>query len=179
MSFPKPGSSIRIESYKHDRSFHRSWDKTTVVHVSDSVLIGGNDNVLVTESDGREWRTREPALCTFGRGQWFNTIAMIREDGTYYYCNIGSPFTLKKGVLTYIDYDLDIKVFPDLTYTLLDEEEFAENCRSMKYPKRIVRKIKEGVNELIAWIEGKKGPFQPGFVNRWYERYLVLRDNGT
>lgn len=177
MPNPQPGSFIKIESYKHDRSFHRMWDRTLVVHVSDTVLIGGNDKVKVTESDGREWKTREPALCVFGRGQWFNTIAMIREHGTYFYCNIGSPFSYQKGVLTYIDYDLDIKVFPDGSYDILDREEFAEHRMRMRYPNEVVSRVESEMKTLVSMIENGKGPFQAGFVERWYRRYLTLRNN--
>ncbi len=38
---------------------------------------------------------------------------MIREKGVSYYCNLASPFLLDDEALKYIDYDLDIKVFPD------------------------------------------------------------------
>lgn len=170
-----PGSYIRVESYKHDKSFHRAWDKTMVLHVSDSVLIGANDNVRVTESDGREWRTREPAICTFGRGQWFNTIAMIRDDGIYYYCNIGSPFILKHDILSYIDYDLDVKVFPDMSYVVLDKEEFSEHSQLMKYPSEVNTQVNRGVEEVVSWLREKRGAFHPGFVERWYERFLTFQ----
>lgn len=169
-----PGTPIRIESYKHDQSFHRSWDKTLLLHLSDAVLIGGNNYVRVKESDGREWRTREPAICTFGRGQWFNTIAMIRNDGIYYYCNIGSPFILRQNVLTYIDYDLDVKVYPDMSYTILDREEFVIRRRMMQYPDDVVNQVYKGVQEVVNWIDERRGPFHPGFVDKWYERYQQL-----
>jgi len=171
-----PGTYIRVESYKHDKSFHRSWDKTMVLHVSDSVVIGANDNVKVTESDGREWRTREPAICTFGRGQWFNTIAMIREDGIYYYCNIGSPFTMKHEVLSYIDYDLDVKVYPDMSFVLLDKEEFNLRGQMMNYPPDVVQHVNRAAEEVVAWVHEKRGAFHPGFVERWYERFLTLQN---
>ncbi|WP_139492282.1 DUF402 domain-containing protein [Brevibacillus dissolubilis] len=172
-----PGSLLRIESYKHDHSLHRSWDKTTLIHTSDTVVIGGNDRVKVTESDGREWRTREPAICTFGRGQWFNIIAMIRDDGVYYYCNIGSPFSLKGQLLSYIDYDLDVKVYPDLTYTVLDQEEFDLHSRQMNYPPIVKERVNRALHEVLEWVQARRGPFQNGFVERWYDRYLLVRND--
>lgn len=177
MTPPVPGLPIRIESYKHDESFHRSWDKTTLLHLSDTVLIGGNNNVKVTESDGRVWRTREPAICTFGRGQWFNTIAMIREDGIYYYCNVGSPFVFKSdNLITYIDYDLDVKVFPDWSYIILDKEEYTQHSRLMNYPAEVLYQVHSAVQEVLTWIDERRGPFKPGFVDRWYERYQQLNN---
>ncbi|MBO8173384.1 MAG: DUF402 domain-containing protein [Bacillaceae bacterium] len=174
MTSPVPGQPIKIVSYKHDKSFHRSWDRTLVLHASPNVIIGGNNRVRVTESDGRHWRTREPAICTFGRGQWFNSIAMLRRDGIYYYCNIGSPFNYKNGVLSYIDYDLDVKVFPDGSYIVLDKDEYTQHSRLMKYPEDVVRRVQQGVQQVIRWVEEQKGPFQPGFVERWYDRYVKL-----
>lgn len=38
---------------------------------------------------------------------------MIRENGVSYYCNLASPAVLDKEALKYIDYDLDVKVFPN------------------------------------------------------------------
>ena len=46
---------------------------------------------FVTESDGRRWVTREPAIVYFHKKYWFNIIAMIRDNGISYYCNMASP----------------------------------------------------------------------------------------
>ena len=43
------------------------------------MIIGGNDHTLVTESDGRTWITREPAIVYFHSEYWFNVICMFRK----------------------------------------------------------------------------------------------------
>ena len=50
-----------------------------------------NNRTLVTESDGRMWHTREPAIWYMPKHKWYNVICMIRKTGVYYYCNILSP----------------------------------------------------------------------------------------
>ena len=100
---------------------------------------------------------------------------MIRNDGIYYYCNLGSPFTWDHGHVKYIDYDLDIKVYPDMTYTLLDEDEFELHKHQMNYPREIDFIIKRNVNDLIQWIHQRKGPFAPDFIDNWYEYFLTYR----
>lgn len=172
MIYPHPGQQIQIESYKHEGSLHRVWEASTVLQTGSQSWIVGNDRVLVRESDGREWRTREPAICTFGKGQWFNTIGMLREDGVHYYCNIGSPYEWSKQKLHYIDYDLDVKVFPDRTYVILDQEEFEEHRKQMNYPDEVVKKVQDGLQELLSLVHQRKGPFEPDYVERWYERFL-------
>lgn len=175
MSFPKTGSVIEIHSYKHNGRIHRIWEETIVLKGTSKAIIAGNDRILVKESDGRHWRTREPAICYFDAEKWFNTIGMIRTDGIYYYCNLGTPFTWDEEALKYIDYDLDIKVFPDMTFKLLDEDEYEMHKEQMKYPQVIDDILKRSVDELISWIHQRKGPFAPQFVEMWYERFLQYR----
>ncbi|WP_078381749.1 nucleoside tri-diphosphate phosphatase [Sutcliffiella halmapala] len=175
MGCPKEGETIQIHSYKHNGLIHRVWDETTVLKGTQNLVIGGNDKTIVTESDGRTWITREPAICYFHARHWFNIIGMIREDGVYYYCNISSPFIADDEAVKYIDYDLDIKVFPDMTFILLDEDEYEKHRNEMKYPDVIDKILRSNVNTLISWIRQRKGPFAPDFIDLWYERYLTYQ----
>ena len=61
----KEGDFITIQSYKHDGSLHRTWRDTMVLKTTENAIIGVNDHTLVTESDGRRWVTREPAIVYF------------------------------------------------------------------------------------------------------------------
>lgn len=175
MGFPVEGDTIQIHSFKHNGNIHRVWHETMILKGTQSLVIGGNDRTTVTESDGRTWITREPAICYFHAQYWFNIIGMIRSDGVYYYCNISSPFIVDNEALKYIDYDLDIKVFPDMTYILLDEDEYERHRMEMKYPEAIDGILKSNVDTLIHWIRQRKGPFAPDFIDIWYERYLTYR----
>jgi len=100
---------------------------------------------------------------------------MIREDGIYYYCNISSPFVYDEA-LKYIDYDLDIKVFPDMTYVVLDEDEYEKHRKQMHYPEVIDHILHSHVEKLKSWIRQRKGPFAPDFIDIWYERFLMHRN---
>ncbi|WP_058305620.1 nucleoside tri-diphosphate phosphatase [Gracilibacillus massiliensis] len=169
------GKIIQIQSYKHNGQLHRVWDTTTVLKATSNRVIGANDKTLVTESDGRTWVTREPAICFFHAKYWFNVIGMLRDDGIYYYCNISSPFVFEDGAVKYIDYDLDVKVFPDMTYTLLDEDEYDLHKKLMNYPKVLDKILWNNVEYLLHWIRQRKGPFSAEFVDQWYEFYLTYR----
>ncbi|MCT2534375.1 DUF402 domain-containing protein [Aquibacillus koreensis] len=175
MAGPRPGTSVQIHSYKHNGQLHRVWNSSMVLKGTSDTVIIANDKALVTESDGRTWITREPAICYFHSKYWFNIIGMLRTDGIYYYCNISSPFVFEEGTIKYIDYDLDVKVFPDMTYTLLDEDEYELHSQLMNYPKVLDRILKNNIEYLIRWVRQRKGPFSPEFVDQWYERYLTYR----
>ena len=77
-------------------------------------------------------------------------------------------------VTEYIDYDLDIKVFPDGEKRLLDVDEYEFHSKLMDYPEDIDFILKENVKTLVDWINNEKGPFSPEYVDIWYQRYQQL-----
>ena len=99
---------------------------------------------------------------------------MIRQKGISYYCNLASPYVLDAEALKYIDYDLDIKIFPDGEKRLLDVDEYELHRRQMHYSKEIDQILKANVEILVDWINNKKGPLSPEYVDLWYERYIQL-----
>ncbi len=173
-SGPKEGEFITLKSYKHNGSLHRTWRDTMVLKTSENTLIGCNDHTLVTESDGRRWLTREPALVYFHADYWFNIVTMIRDNGISYYCNLASPAVLDKEALKYIDYDLDVKVFPNGEKRLLDVDEYQEFGSRWHYSAETDKILKHNVRTLVDWIDHKKGPFSQEYVEIWYNRYLEL-----
>ncbi|MGM8363843.1 DUF402 domain-containing protein [Virgibacillus sp. W0181] len=173
MDATNAGSQIVIESYKHNGNRHRTWKENTVLHGSEEVIIGANDKTKVVESDGRIWNTREPSIFYFHSNYWFNVIGMLRDNDIYYYCNIGSPFLIENSVLKYIDYDLDIKIYPDMTYELVDEDEYEHHKVMMDYPQILDKILYTHIDYLLSWSRQRKGPFMPGFIDQWYERFLT------
>ena len=118
MSFKdiKVGDSVFVQSYKHDGSLHRTWSKAYVIDVFDNCVVAVTDHTWVVEADKRKWLTKEPAICFYYNDVWFNIISMVRKTGIYYYCNLASPSLYDGEAVKNIDYDLDVKVFPDGSY---------------------------------------------------------------
>lgn len=169
---PAKNSYVYIYSYKHDGSLHRTWTKGYVLDANEERYIVVNNKTLVTESDGRKWYTREPAICFFYPNLWFNMICMIRKSGVYYYCNLASPALYDKEAIKYIDYDLDIKVFPDGSLAHLDEEEYIEHKSEMNYGEDIDRIVRYSYQELMNCIEEKRSPFSQDEIMELYSDYL-------
>ena len=116
----KVGERLTIHCYKHDGTLHRTWDEATVLFEDDEKLICCNNCTVVTESDGHSHRTNEPAILFFYKKRWFNIIGQLKPYGLFYYCNIASPYVIDNKIIKYIDYDLDLRVFPDGGYRILD-----------------------------------------------------------
>ena len=169
---PTKNTFVYIYSYKHDGSLHRTWSKCFVLEANEDCFIVLNNKTLVSESDGRKWYTREPAICFFFPKLWFNMICMIRKSGVYYYCNLASPALYDKEAIKYIDYDLDIKVFPDGTLMHLDEDEYVLHKRQMNYSEDIDRIIRYSYQELLERIQQKSSPFKQEEILELYSGYL-------
>lgn len=165
------GSEVLIHCYKHDGSIHRCWDKGLVLEETDQHFIVINNYTLVTEADGRKWYTREPAIWYFPKHQWYNVICMIRKNGVHFYCNLASPALYDGQAIKYIDYDLDLKVFPDYKYKILDEEEYRQHKIQMHYDEAIDRILHQQLDLLIQMTMNMSGPFRPGFAQHWYHVY--------
>lgn len=165
-------SSFKMVSKKHDGSFHRSWEQNYLLHYENGILIGGNDQTIVTEQNGKQWRTFEPALFYFNQQNWFNIVIIFRNEIFFYYCNICSPFKCVNNELHYTDYDIDVIVDHDYSYKIIDEEEYEENLLKYKYPLSYQKEIIKGKNELIMMVEKNQSPFNELFINEWRSKFF-------
>ena len=126
----------------------------------------------VIENDGRKWHTREPAIMIFSKHEWFNVIAMFKEDGIAYYVNIASPTIIDKGIVKYIDYDLDVKKYQDGTTRLLDVSEYRKHAEEQNYPDDIKEILSKNVERVYDMMEKKKFPFIDTEIQRLYQEFV-------
>ena len=129
---PEEGSLVYIQSFKHDGSLHRTWCKGFVLKSAPEEIVAVTNKAWVIEADGRRWFTREPAVCFFWPDRWYNVISMIRKSGIYYYCNLASPSLYDGEAIKNIDYDLDVKLYPNRSYEILDEGEYRDHAAAMR-----------------------------------------------
>ena len=98
----------------------------------------------------------------FWLDRWYNVFRFHEPDGSFrnYYCNVTMPPTFIDGSLDYIDLDIDVIVWNDLKYQVLDRDDFAKNTVRYSYPADIVQKVTDSVDELIGMIEAGEFPFE-------------------
>ena len=170
----KIGDSVFVQSFKHNGSLHRTWSKAMVIDVLDDCYVVVTDHSWVVESDSRRWLTREPAICFYFKNKWFNIISMARRSGIYYYCNVASPSIYDGEAIKNIDYDLDLKVFPDGSYIVLDENEFEYHAHKMNYPEEIRNICIKAKDELVNMAENRDNPFNFPFINDYIMKYFEI-----
>ena len=144
----------------------------------------------VTESDGRRWVTKERAIFLLFKKKWMNVIAMFKEPctiynkagqpsgefpgGICYYVNIASPTIFDKGFLKYIDYDLDVKLYPDGLEKTLDENEYMHHASTYGYAPDLEKAVSRSLKEVKNMIDLKKFPFDDEAIEELYNRFLSL-----
>jgi protein associated with RNAse G/E len=168
------GKKYTIHSYKHNGEIHRSWDEAVLLEINDEYLVFGNDRTKVTEADGRTWKTKEPAIMYFFNNHWFNIIGQNKSDGIYYYCNMASPYIIEDDTIKYIDYDLDLRVFADRTFKILDKSEYKYHKQKMNYPEEIDKILNKELNLLIDLVKKKKIAFNEN-IKKYYIQYESIK----
>jgi len=170
------GDVFQIQCYKHNGKPHRCWDEAVVVDIKKDYIVFGNNKTLVTEAEGNTWRTKEPAIMYFFKNEWFNVIAQMKKDGIYYYCNIASPFILEEGTIKYIDYDLDLRIFPTGEYKILDKLEYKYHKDLMHYSDDLDKVINQGLDDLIKLYKNKSNIFNSKINKEYTKIYLNIKE---
>jgi len=169
------GDKYQIQCYKHNGKVHRCWSEAIVLEVKKDYIVFGNNKTLVTNAEGTSWKTKEPAIMYFFKDKWYNIIAQMKKDGIYYYCNIATPFILEENTIKYIDYDLDLRIFPNGEYKILDKLEYKYHKKLMNYSDDLDFVIKNALKNLISDYESKSIMFDEKANNEYCNQYLQIK----
>ena len=102
---------------------------------------------------------------------WFNIVAQLKRNGIHYYCNIASPAIIEDNAIKFIDYDLDLRIYPDGKYKILDRDEFEVNRRVMNYSKDLAFILNNKLKELIESYKAREFPFSKETIKNYEKMY--------
>jgi protein associated with RNAse G/E len=94
--------------------------------------------------------------------RWYNVFQVYSEAGDLkgWYCNVTAPARVDGGELTFVDLALDLWVWPDMRYLVLDEDEFDELAASAYTPEQVAE-ARASLAELIQRTEAGTLPSRP------------------
>ena len=152
---------ITVNSRKYDLKIRRTW-QCELVERNEAliVLVGAFDRYV-----------EHPGLGSIRRGtisqeyfwldRWYNIFRFHEPDGTLrnYYCNVAMPPTFENGILDYVDLDIDILVWPDGRYEVVDRDDFESNALKYGYPREILQRSEKSENDILGMIERREFPF--------------------
>lgn len=163
---------IEIQGYKHDGRMHRIRDNVYVVDETDEYIVVASKKTKVVEHDFRIWYTKEPAIMIFFKKHWWNVIAMLKKTGITYYVNLASPYVIDSKKVKYIDYDLDIKFYPNSDIRLIDVKEYTYHRKKYNYPDDINTILLFNINQIKEYMEKKLFPFDNEAIEKYYKDFL-------
>ena len=170
----KIGDKLQIHCYKHNGKLHQLCNEAIVLDIDEDKIVVANNKAKLKESDGRSYHAKEAAILFFYKKHWFNIIGQLKEYGLFYYCNIATPYLIDGNIIKYIDYDLDLRVFPDGGFKVLDYNEYNYHRKLMHYSSEIQMIIKNELSRLIEMKRNNEGPFQPGIIKKYYDLYKKM-----
>ena len=150
-----------MRTHKYDGVEHRSWP-ARVTSVDDSLLVleGEFDQDIEHDLLGK---ISSGTISTeyYWLDRWYNVFRFSDPSRVLksYYCNINTPPTFDGQILSYVDLDIDILVSPDLSYRVVDLDDFEVNAQRYNYPAEVRSAVKLAFDELIQLIETRMFPF--------------------
>ena len=153
--------TLIVRSHKYDGRLHREWSGT----------VRRRDDELIVIDAVFDREVRHPLLGTikcgtvsteyFWTNRFYSVFRFAEPSGALrnYYGNVNTPAIIEDGVLSFTDLDIDLLVAPDLTYQILDRDEFEANALAFGYPPELRASALDAIEELQALIERRAMPF--------------------
>jgi protein associated with RNAse G/E len=153
---------ITVRSLKHGGRPHRTWRARLETRAGSLIVL---DAFFAEE-------VRHPLLGIIEAGtlskeffwtdRWYSVFRFGTPAGgglLNFYCNVNTPARLEEGTLSFTDLDIDVLVRPDLSYSILDEDEFERHAEIYSYPSEYRVRAREALEEIVSLVEGRQFPF--------------------
>jgi len=114
-----------------------------------SLLIEAYFNIDEVSFNGITLRRNDRALERYYDNRWYNIFEIHDRDDDHlkaWYCNVTRPAEFTPGQIAYVDLALDVLVYPNGDFLVLDENEFQELTLEPKTRDN----AREGLKKLIA-----------------------------
>jgi uncharacterized protein len=134
------------------------------------MLVSHEQPLIVTEDQAGDLMRNKggPWTCPYNvrnhywTDRWYNVMRFETPGGgmVEWYCNVSTPAEYDGELLSWIDLDLDVRVWPDGRVEVLDEDEFLEHSQRMAYPDDVIASARRAVDDLLELVAGSAFPFE-------------------
>jgi uncharacterized protein len=156
-----------VRVLKRDGTEYRRW-QANLRHREDPLLIFDAEfDVDVSHELLGEIQRGTRTVEYYWLNRWYNIFRFLDPDGStrLWYCNVNMPPKLEDAILSYIDLDIDILVRPDLSYQVMDLDEFEANSNRFGYSADEKAHAHSAVDELVSMIQLAQFPFDSSSVS--------------
>jgi hypothetical protein len=153
---------VIVSACKYDGKEHRRWSARIMSRADDLLILDARFAEDIQHQLLGLVARGTVSIEYYWLNRWYNIFRFLNPDGELrsFYCNVNVPPVFDGRVLSYVDLDIDILVAPDMSYQIVDEDEFALNADRYDYPVHIRSRAYEALQELVNLIERRDFPFQ-------------------
>jgi uncharacterized protein len=115
---------------------------------ADSLLIEAFFNREDLPFHGITLHENDRFLERYYANRWYNIFEIHDRDDDRlkaWYCNVTTPAKFEPGLVSYVDLALDLLVYPDGAYLVLDEDEF----EALNLDPQYRQKARQALNALV------------------------------
>ena len=159
---PIPGPVWRIEARKYDQQLHYRLPAYLLDDDGERLWfisqVGGQVEHVTRQ---QTWEITHRWDMIFWRRRWYNVYLNYTPAGAFdhFYCNVGLPPVVSGETLSFVDLDLDVRIWPDGQYAVLDEDEFIEHTAHYAYPEPTQNAARQAVDDILALWRAGHSPF--------------------
>jgi hypothetical protein len=158
------GRPMPIHVTKYDGTYHRRWPVYYVARKGPLYVMQGRagEPVCATPDPADD---PQPSPISWDSDvylyddRWYSVIRARIGGRVEYYANIGTPVEFDGASFHTIDLDLDISWFTDEQPRVLDEDEFLDHGKAMRYPSDVVERARFAVDDVLRLIKERAFPF--------------------
>lgn len=152
---------VTINSRKLDGKIRRSWTAELIEQTDSLLIFVGEFDEEVIHPDLGVIRRGTVSYEYYWLDQWYNVFRFHEPEGELrnFYCNLNMPPQFDGTVLDYIDLDIDVLVWRDFSFEILDLEDFEKNAAIYRYSKEILVNTSKNLDVLLGMIKMKEFPF--------------------
>lgn len=151
-----------IRSRKLDGTLAKSWSARLLDRSEDLLLLQGQFDSEINHEHLGVIRRGTFSREYYWLDRWYCVFAFYEPGGGFrnFYLNVNTPPLVGSDVLEYIDLDIDVIVWPDHSFEVLDLEEFERNSVRMGYDIEIRKKARDALDRIIALIGDRGFPLE-------------------
>lgn len=157
--------SVRVVSYDYKRDSYKTWGASIIEQDREKILTCHEYPFIITNSSGEVKRFNIAVAVTHFFNRWFNIIAVFNRKKTFvhWYVNLTTPIQFDGATITYEDLLLDVRVHPDFSWELLDQDEYYAHVSELGTEKVAV--VKRTVEELTTLLNTRSQLFTSSWID--------------
>jgi protein associated with RNAse G/E len=152
---------VEVHSCKYDGRIQRRWEARLRKHAGTLVVLDAAFDEEIRHEHLGTILSGTLSTEYYWTDRWYSVFRFAEPTGALrnFYCNVNTPPVFDGKILSYVDLDIDLLVAPDLSYRVLDEDEFDTNAAHFGYPLEVVTRTHAALEELIELIDRRAFPF--------------------